>query len=150
MTILIRTTSQNKDFLNLIQLLDKTLQIVDGDNHPFFAQFNTVENIKNVVVCYENDIAVGCGAFKEYSPNTIEIKRMFVHADYRKKGNAKQILQELEQWAIELNYELSILETGIKLQNAINLYKNAGYTQTAKYEPYINVETSVCMKKILK
>ena len=150
MTTLTRTNSENQDFQKLIQLLDQVLQVVDGEDHGFFAQFNTVENIKNVVVYYIDGTAVGCGAFKEYSSKTIEIKRMFVHQDYRGKGIAKEILKELEQWATELNYEQSILETGIKLENAIHLYKTQGYAQTENYEPYINVESSVCMKKILK
>ena len=150
MTTLTRTNSENQDFQKLIQLLDQVLQVVDGEDHGFFAQFNTVENIKNVVVYYIDGIAVGCGAFKEKSSKTIEIKRMFVHQDYRGKGIAKEILKELEQWATELNYEQSILETGIKLENAIHLYKTQGYAQTENYEPYINVESSVCMKKILK
>ena len=75
---LIRTDSSNHNFVELVKLLDKELQIRDGADHSFYAQYNKIDKIKNVVVAYIDDIAVGCGAIKEYEPGTIEIKRMFV------------------------------------------------------------------------
>ncbi len=147
---LVRTTSSNQDFQDLIVLLDQVLVIADGDEHAFFAQYNKVDTINNVVVCYENKIAVGCGAFKKHNDETVEIKRMFVHPDYRGKGVASFILKELELWATELHYSESILETGIKLQNAIALYKKSGYAISENYGQYIGIENSVCMKKIIK
>lgn len=147
---LLRTTSSNQDFQDLIVLLDQVLVIADGDEHAFFAQYNKVDAINNVVVCYENEIAMGCGAFKKHDDQTVEIKRMFVHPDYRGKGVASLILKELELWATELNYSKSILETGIKLQNAIALYKKSGYAISENYGQYIGIENSVCMRKIIK
>ena len=47
---------------------------------------------------------IGCGAFREYDLKRIEIKRMFVHPEYRNKGIGLDILNELELWASELNY----------------------------------------------
>ena len=82
---LIRTDSSNKDFIELVCLLDKELQIRDGAEHTFYAQYNKIDKIKNVVVAYEDDVAVGCGAIKEYEPGTMEVKRMFVKDEYRCK-----------------------------------------------------------------
>ncbi len=64
-------------------MLDEDLQIRDGDEHSFYAQFNKVDKIRHVVVAYENGEAVGCGAIKEYAKGTAEIKRMFVRAERR-------------------------------------------------------------------
>ena len=75
---------------------------------------------------------------------------MFVHPDYRGKEVASRLLSELENWAKELNFEVAILETSIKLENAIRLYKKFGYKITKQYGQYIGVESSVCMKKVLK
>lgn len=149
MDSLIRTTSDNIDFKNLVVLLDAFLKITDGDEHSFYDQFNKIDALKNVVVFYSDDVAVGCGAFKEYDSKSVEIKRMFVHADFRGKGIAAKILSELELWAKELNYLESILETGNKQTAAIALYLKSGYTIIANYGQYSTVENSICMKKKL-
>ena len=92
-----RTNSDDIDFQNLVIELDKDLAIRDGEEHDFFAQFNKISAIKNVVVLYENEIAVGCGAIKEYEENVMEIKRMFVPLEKRGKGIASIVLKELEE-----------------------------------------------------
>jgi GNAT superfamily N-acetyltransferase len=102
------------------------------------------------LVGYLNDTAVGCGAFRAIDTETVEIKRMFVNPDFRGKGIASSILKELEQWASELNYSQTILETGINQPEAIALYKKMGYYVIENYGQYINAENSVCMRKVLK
>jgi GNAT superfamily N-acetyltransferase len=144
-----RTDSGNKDFVTLVGLLDAGLKIIDGDEAPFFAQYNTIDKIRHVVVAYRNDKAVGCGALKEYEPRTTEIKRMFVLETERGKGVAANILAELEKWAVEEGFETAILETGNKMKAAIRLYEKSGYEHTPNYGQYIGVDSSVCMKKDL-
>ncbi len=60
-----RTNSDDTDFKNLVVLLDQDLAIRDGEDHAFYNQFNKTDKIKHVIVFYENDTAVGCGAFRE-------------------------------------------------------------------------------------
>lgn len=144
-----RTNSDDTDFKNLVVLLDQDLKIRDGEDHGFYNQFNTTNAIKHVIVFYENDIAVGCGAFREKEKDTVEIKRMFVHPDYRKKGIASTLLAALETWAAEINYKYTILETGKKQPEAINLYQKQGYQRIPNYPPYETMDNSVCMKKTL-
>lgn len=149
MTRFDRTLSDNKDFQILVNLLDEDLRIRDGDEHSFYAQFNTIESIRNVIVCYIDDRAIGCGAFKEYDQTKVEIKRMFVLPAHRGHGIGLNILRELELWAAELNYPECILETGKKQPEAIRLYQKAGYALIKKYGQYENVENSVCMMKAI-
>lgn len=146
---LIRTDSSNKDFNELVYLLDKELKIRDGDDHSFYAQYNKIDKIKNVVVVYEDDNAVGCGAIKEYEPGTMELKRMFVKDEYRSKGVATFVLLELEKWTQELGCTKCILETGIKQPEAIRLYTKNNYSVIPNYGQYAGVDNSVCMEKIL-
>ncbi|CAM3470504.1 N-acetyltransferase domain-containing protein [Flavobacterium longum] len=145
-----RTNSNNNDFQALVQLLDAGLKIIDGDEAPFFAQYNKIDSIKHVVVLYDGEQAVSCGAFKEYEPGVAEIKRMFTREANRGKGFAAMVLEELEQWAAESGYTEAILETGNKMTAAIALYGKSGYERTPNYGQYIGVESSVCMKKMLK
>lgn len=144
---LIRTKSNDKDFSALVVLLDADLKIRDGDEHGFYATFNKVDSINEVVVAYLNEKAVGCGAFKPYETKTIEIKRMFVDPKHRGQGVALNILAELEKWAQEMGNEFSVLETGINQPEAIALYLKSGYKIIPNYGQYANVENSVCMKK---
>lgn len=58
-----------------------------------------------MLVAYEGNDAVGCGAMKEFPENTMEIKRMYVPLEKRGKGIAKSILNELQKWAQEMGYK---------------------------------------------
>ncbi len=149
MLIIQRTNAENTSFQKLVALLDKDLQLRDGEDHPFYAQFNKTNNIKHVVVAYENEMALGCGAIKAYDKQTMEIKRMYVIPSHRGKGVATQILIELEKWAAELSYTKCILETGEKQPEAIALYKRNGYLIIPNYGQYENVIGSVCFEKNL-
>ena len=150
MFTLIRTTSDNEDFGKLVLELDAYLKVLDGEDHAFYAQFNKTNLLKNALVCYENDVAVGIGAYKEYELNVAEIKRMYTIPEYRGKGIAKAIVTELEVWAKEENYTTSILETGYLQLDAIGLYQKLGYQITENFGQYTGLSTSVCMKKIIK
>ncbi|MCW4468224.1 GNAT family N-acetyltransferase [Flavobacterium sp. MFBS3-15] len=149
MITLKRTTSQDIDFQNLVRELDKDLAIRDGDEHDFFHQFNKIDMLRHVVVAYKKDAPVGCGAIKPYDNVAIEVKRMFVPLEHRGSGVAVAVLHELEHWAKELGFGKCILETGIKMPEAIGLYKKSGYSQTDNYGQYAGVASSVCFEKSL-
>jgi GNAT superfamily N-acetyltransferase len=94
-------------------------------------------------------VPVGCGAIKEYSDNTVEVKRMYVLPSKHGLGIASQILTALEYWAIALNYNKCLLETGKKKPEAIALYNKNGYIVVPNFGQYENIENSVCFEKIL-
>lgn len=147
---LIRTDSGNKDFIQLVRYLDADLAEKDGEDHAFYSQFNKIDMIKHVIVAYQNNIAVSCGAIKEYDPKTMEIKRMYTLPENRGKGISSMILTELENWASEMNFEKCILETGKKQVEAIGLYKKRGYDIIPNYGQYAGIENSICFAKQLK
>lgn len=144
---IIRTNSENKDFIELVKHLDIELAERDGEDHPYYAQFNKIDKIKFVVIAYENEKPVGCGAIKQYEPRTMEIKRMYVLPENRGRGIANKILSELEIWATELAFKKCILETGKKQPEAIRLYQKNGYNLIQNYGQYAQVENSVCFEK---
>ena len=145
-----KTDSNNHDFIVLVRSLDADLAGRDGADHAFYAQFNTIDKIKHVVLAYEIEKPLGCGAMKEYDAKTMEIKRMYVSPESRNKGIATKILSELEHWAGELSYARCILETGKKQPEAIALYKKNGYTVIPNYGQYAKVENSLCFEKEIK
>jgi len=149
MIALHRTNADNLDFGTLVRLLDAYLAVMDGDEHSFFAQFNKRDQLEHVVVAYENGIPLGCGALKEFEPGVMEVKRMYVVPDGRRKGVASAVLRDLENWARELMYKKCILETGHRFQDAVGLYEHNGYHRIPNYGQYAGVEASVCFEKAL-
>jgi predicted GNAT family acetyltransferase len=147
MTQILRTDSINSDFQMLVKLLDADLAIRDGEEHAFYAQFNKTDQLKNVIVLYQNQLPVACGAIREFSEAVMEIKRMFVQPDYRRQGFAQTVVKNLENWAFELGYKKCILETGKNQPEAIQLYQKIGFEVIQNYGQYAGVENSVCMQK---
>ncbi len=147
MISLSRTSPWDPGYTQLVTKLDAELAITDGEDHAFYDQFNKSDNIKYVIVLYENDQPVGCGAIKEFQGDVMEVKRMFILKEKRGKGYASIILKELENWAKELGYKTCILETGINQPEAITLYKKSGYRIIPNYGQYAGVEKSFCFGK---
>lgn len=147
---LIRTDCSHPDFIELVKQLDADLAERDGKDHSFYAQFNKIDSLRHVVVAYENDHPIACGAMKEFSPNTMEVKRMFTLPGHRGKGIAGKILNELEQWTAELSYTKCVLETGKRQPEAIQLYQKNGYRIISNYGQYAGIENSVCFEKEIK
>ncbi|MFK8104533.1 MAG: GNAT family N-acetyltransferase [Saprospiraceae bacterium] len=142
-----RTEATHPDFLHLVKALDIDLAERDGPDHAFYAQFNTVEQIKHIMVAYEDQQAIGCGAIKPYDAQTCEIKRMYLLPAHRGKGVASQVLNALEAWAKTLGFKKCILETGYKQPEAIRLYEKNGYQRITNYGQYAGVENSLCFGK---
>ena len=146
---LVRTISEDPDFRALVQLLDRDLAARDGDEATFYAQYNKVDLIQHALVAYRASEPVGCGAFKEYAADAVEIKRMYVAPAQRGQGVAQAVLGELESWAAELGYAAGVLETGLRNPEAIRLYERAGYVRIPNYGQYVGVANSVCMRRAL-
>ena len=147
---LVRTDSKHPDFVSLVKQLDAYLKITDGDEHSFYNQFNSIENLNHVVLAYSDKKPIGCGAFKIFNTDSVEIKRMFTVPNARGKGIATLLLRELEDWAIELNYKTTVLETGKRQIEAVNFYKKCNYMSIPKYGQYKEMENSLCFEKILQ
>jgi putative acetyltransferase len=90
---------------------------------------------------------VACGAYRPMSSDIAEIKRMYLEPDYRGRGLARRILQELESRARLDGYLLARLETGILQPAAIRLYERAGYHRIESYGIYEGNPRSVCFEK---
>ncbi|MCL7752510.1 GNAT family N-acetyltransferase [Polaribacter sp. Z022] len=144
-----RTNSENIDFIKLVKKLDAYLKITDGDEHDFYNQYNNIDVLKNVVVIYVNDVAVGCGAIKKFNESSMEVKRMFVSIENRGQGIAKKIVLELEVWAKELGYKSCVLETGKRQIEAVNFYHKCNYKVIPNYGQYKAMDNSICFEKQL-
>ncbi|GAB4092665.1 GNAT family N-acetyltransferase [Flaviaesturariibacter terrae] len=148
--ILRRTDAGNPGFRALVQQLDAGLAELNGEAQEFYGQYNGLESIRYVILAERSGEAVGCGALKELEPGVMEVKRMFVAPAARRQGIAARVLAALEDWARELGYEATMLETGSNNPEAIALYRRAGYKVVPNYGQYAGVESSVCFRRLLR
>jgi GNAT superfamily N-acetyltransferase len=144
-----KTDSSNQNFINLVKELDAYLKITDGDEHDFYNQFNSIENLQHTIVAYQDDEPVGCGAFKPFDDHSVEIKRMYLKPEHRGSGIAREILKALETWAKEIGYKRTVLETGSRQVEAVKFYYKSGYQRIPNYGQYIGMENSNCFEKTL-
>lgn len=144
-----RTNSDDKDFHELVRLLDKDLLDRYGALQDYYSRFNSIKDLPTVVIAYQEGQPVGCGCFKQFDNSSVEVKRMYVSNEQRGKGTGAAILAELEKWAAELKITSIVLETGNNQPEAVHLYQKMGYTVIPNYGQYSGMETSICMKKEL-
>jgi GNAT superfamily N-acetyltransferase len=146
---LIHTIKEDKEFQKLIALLNEDLSARYGELQKSYDKHNKIDTLDEVIVFYDDQKAIGCGAIRKVDKDTIEIKRVFVLPTYRNKGVAKMILLELEKCSLELGCKKSILETGNRQIEAIGFYNKNGYSQIPNYGQYKDYPNSLCFEKSL-
>ena len=91
-----------------------------------------VELVETPHPVVELDLGTGTGT------GTGEVKRMWVHEQWRGAGLGSRMLRELEALAVRLGYDRVVLDTNRTLTEAIAMYERAGYTPIERYNdnPY--------------
>jgi GNAT superfamily N-acetyltransferase len=79
------------------------------------------------IVVERDGETIGGGAFKRYDAQTAELKRIWTHADHRRQGLARRVVEELEARALRQGYRRVYLTTGFKQPEAWGLYIDSGY-----------------------
>ena len=143
-----RTTGRDPEFIALTKRLDAELRAQYGEAQAQYAPYNIVDT-ETAVVASIDGVAVGCGCFKRYDDETVELKRMFVDSAHRGARIGRAIVGELERWALEQAYRAAVLETGVEQHAAVALYERSGYTRIPLYGPYVGMDLSICMRKQL-
>ena len=92
---------------------------------------------------------VACGGVCRFDTETAEIRRMYVVPERRGAGLSRRILGALEDEARALGYRRVRLETGVRQNEALALYRSSGFAEIPRYGPYVGDELSVCFEKPL-
>jgi DNA-binding MarR family transcriptional regulator/GNAT superfamily N-acetyltransferase len=90
------------------------------------------------VVAHSDDEPVACGGVVRVDDESGEIKRMWVHPDWRGVGLGRRMLGELESQVARLGHTRVVLDTNAVLTEAIAMYERAGYRPIDRYNdnPY--------------
>ncbi len=91
------------------------------------------ERIAVLLVAYEEERPVGCGALCAPDTDTAEIKHLWVHLDARGLGLGRRLLTELEHTAAGRGHRTVRLDTHTALKEAAALYRTGGYTEIPAY-----------------
>ncbi|WP_051148668.1 GNAT family N-acetyltransferase [Desulfospira joergensenii] len=146
---IVKTPNTHEDFTGLIRRLDAELTARYGDGQSEYDEHNRIDPIDTAVIGYVEGIPAACGCFKVLDPCTVEIKRMYVTRNLRRKGLSTSILKALEAWSRDLGHTRAVLETGKGQPEALGLYQKNGYRVIDNYGPYKDLENSICMEKAL-
>ena len=95
------------------------------------------------VVAVSDGEPVACGGLHTISPlaegprgaapRVAELKRMWVHDDWRGAGLGSRLLRHLEDQARALGHDVVRLDTNAALPEAISMYQRAGYRPIGRY-----------------
>jgi GNAT superfamily N-acetyltransferase len=106
------------------------------------------------VVGYLDGTAVACGGWRAhestdpgFADGDAEVKRMYVTPAARRAGHARALLAELERTAAEQGRLRTVLETGSRQPEAIELYGSSGYTAIPRFGVYRNEPGCQCFGK---
>ncbi|VXB49852.1 bifunctional helix-turn-helix transcriptional regulator/GNAT family N-acetyltransferase [Aeromicrobium sp. 9AM] len=90
------------------------------------------------IVAASGGVAVGCGGLQSLSDEVGEIKRMWVHREWRGLGLAGRLLRRLEEESVALGHRVVRLDTNSSLNEALAMYRAAGYVEIPRYNdnPY--------------
>lgn len=147
-----RTDGKDEDFIENCRLLDMDLDRRVGRKikRDKYKKYNQLDEIKEAIVVYEGNTAIGGGAIRKYDDENVELKRVFVHPEYQGRGIGSRLVALLMEWAMELGYKRVILETGELLAESCAVYKKLGFEIIPNYGPYADMPESLCMARDLE
>ena len=100
------------------------------------------------VVATSDGRPVACGGVQQVGPRVGEVKRMWVHPEWRGAGLGSRMLRHLEAEAARLGHRRLVLDTNATLVEAISMYERAGYSPTERYNE--NPYAQAWFEKVLK
>lgn len=146
----ILTTQDDERFIKLTKCLDLEYFENIGDRAGDYLEYNEVTEPHAVFLKLDGDNTIACGSFREIDRDSIEIRRLFVAKEHRRKGIAFEIMNKLEGEALSRGYSNAYLVTGVNNKASNGLYKKLGYSYIENFGMFKDDEVCVCMKKSLK
>jgi GNAT superfamily N-acetyltransferase len=92
----------------------------------------------------------GCGAWRTIEPGVVEIKRVYVEPEFRRRGLAQEVVARLERGAAAADLRSVVLNTGIEQPEALALYAEIGYRPVAGFGVYACSPGAVFLGKDLR
>ena len=130
---------RQSDVAALIAALDREMLEVYDEDAMYMTSLNDLaaDYVHFLVARYQGH-AVGCGALVVKDLDWGELKRMYVRPVARGKGLGRAILDNLLVMARRRDLSHVRLETGLKLEAAVAVYREAGFVECDAFGDYIS------------
>lgn len=130
----------------LLRELDEALTGITGASGAGGFSAEDVADPRSVlVIAYVDGKASGCGALRELSESTAEVKKVFARPNRSGVGSA--VLKSLEDRAGLMGYTELVLETRKINTTAVAFYRKNGYLPCQNYGKYADRTDAVCFSK---
>lgn len=97
-------------------------------------EYTSIHASEGIIYMLDSDgQAVGMGALKRLEDSVGELKRMYIHPEYRGQGYGTALLQKLIAKGRELGYATLRLDTADFMTTAHQMYRSAGFTDIDEY-----------------
>jgi GNAT superfamily N-acetyltransferase len=148
------TASSDADYLAFAGLVSEYVQWcrVRYESNPWFVEevfgFQALEaELKTLAKAYgpprgvtllasRDGLISGGGAFRRFSEDSCEMKRLFVPQRFAGRGTGRLLCRDLMRTAAAEGYRRMLLDTGNLLKEAIGLYHSMGFRECAPYREY--------------
>ena len=150
MTFLIEYASpRHSDIKNLLQSSHQLMKDLYPDEANSYLSISELcSSNTHFLGARQDKTYYGCGAL-HVKPDYGELKSFFVEPRVRGNGIATLIMQEILLIAKKLNLNIIRLETGVRLDSALNLYKRFEFEYCEPFVNYIENGYSIFMNKDL-
>lgn len=133
----------DRDVLNLFSQHDDFMIDFLGDDKWCYTRYSEKENIGRVWVAYDDNLPIGCVAYREKDTGVTEVKRLFIKKEYRGKGISRELLKTVQEYAEEQGCHALFLDTRITLEPAVSIYRDFGFRIVFQQGLYIQMEKRV-------
>lgn len=114
-----------------------------GDDKNCYTRYSAAENIEKVWIALEENMPIGCVAYRTKADDTGEVKRLFIRGGHRGKGISKALLSEVKSYAKTKGCTKLFLDTRITLEPAASLYRSFGFEIIFQQGLYIQMEMNI-------
>jgi len=142
-------TELTETYIDGITELDRLCFTVPWSRNLFLSELHS--NNAFYILALHNDRVIGyCGI--NYVCGEGSITNIAVHPDYRKKGLASLMLDNIIKYCTNCTLSFITLEVRQSNQSAINLYKKYGFNEVGLRKNYYadNHENAILMTKYIK
>ena len=125
---------------------DLSYQDIDEELQKFPEKYR--EPFGTFIIAKVNENVIGCVGLKKLDDKICEMKRLYVHDNYKGKGIGKKLTELIIQEAKTKNYEKMRLDTFNIMEVALKIYYENGFQKINSYYNNPN-EGVIYLEKIL-
>ena len=87
-----------------------------------------------ILLALDNECLVGGAAVRPmHKPDIYEMKRLYLRERWRGRGIGGQLVEGCLSFACEAGYAKMVLDTELRLETAIRMYRKLGFIEIAQY-----------------